>query len=198
MRAFPVGFSTPYAVSQAPPTGELVAATPLGKDQDGKNLVAYIVRTEDDAPQTPLRQAGNNNDPRAKQAAINPQQPRPQNKPGTSAQFIKPDDLLSRLERSQLEQLRLRNTDVTTDNEKLSDGAGHDLLPAYVYAKGPDGKQYALGVGKAFTLNDDSKTPEPLARQGASRAYAQAAGAYAHASGQDIAGNKANLLNLGL
>jgi hypothetical protein len=155
--------------------GDVVAATPLGRDENGKNLVAYIVRTEDEAPQYKLPNSlANSNTPKKsflsdtappidpasaqpKTKLQNPVQPKQET---TSAQFIKPDDLLSRLEQSQVNQLRERDNAIRNDTTKLNDGAGNALLTALIYNSGPDGRRYAVGVSAPLSTQQAIRDSE--------------------------------------
>ncbi|NDE91479.1 MAG: hypothetical protein EB059_10175 [Alphaproteobacteria bacterium] len=159
--------------------GELVAATPLGRDADGKNLIAYIVRTDDEAPAYKLPTGlANSNTPKksflsdaaAQSSAPTPpqvkteKQPAPKSyaAPNTSAQFIKPDDLLTRLEQSQVNQLRARDADIHNDTTALHDGNGNALLTSLIYSTGPDGRRYAVGVSAPLLTQHDSPETENI------------------------------------
>lgn len=163
------------------PTGEFVAATPLGRDADGKNLVAYIVRTDDAPPLPPLSQdTANGNDPKARllqqqnapnAAAQKVQQAQVKTAQDASAKdvaknpvgarFIKPQALLSSLQQAEVQHLGARDQAVKQDASNFSDGEGNSLITSFVYNEGPDGKRYAIGVAA------------PLLAQKASRTYKQ-------------------------
>lgn len=215
MSVFGVKTGTGFLSAQAPPQGELVATTPLGRDENGKNLVAYIIRTDEEAGINPraLNNA-NGNAQNAKaaaaagaaynKAAAPPDAPRPQipqNKNNTSARFVKPDALLSRLEQEQLDQLRARDAAIH-DEAAQNSAAPESLLTSFVYDKGPDGKRYAVGVSAPLIAQNSSKesaskAPPPLP-SGTLNPYVQASLAYRHSSNQDASGPKAGLLDKAL
>lgn len=220
MRAYSLG-NYPYsAYSQAPPPGELVAATPLGKDENGKNLVAYIMRTEEEVslPLSARKQNANSNSPFAEKTVANPRtqtapqaQPLPQQQAQqqtpvqaqnaaraySAARFIKPDELLTSLEQEQLAQLRARDADVNEDAQRLNDGGGDTLLTSFVYDQGPDGRRYAVGVAAPLLAQKAGlKNSETLQLpQGELNPYLQASLAYRHSATQDISGPRAGLFN---
>jgi hypothetical protein len=158
MSAIPFVSRPLSAPSYAPPAGELVAATPLGRDADGKNLTAYIVRSDTSPPPiTPIlpRSANANTPQDIAPEAINQDEAnqanerlkkQPRQKAETPARFVKPDYLLSNLEQAQLSQLRAREGDVTDDAQRLNDDKGNTLLTSLIYDRGPDGRNYAVGV----------------------------------------------------
>ena len=183
MSTFPIGTRSPLLYpnvtnpSELKP-GEVVATTPLGRDENGKNLVAYIVRTDEEVPAYKLpNNLANGNTPKKSflsdaaaqqelllQAQLKSkiEKPVPQKtsvkNETTSAQFIKPDDLLSRLEQSQLDQLRARDNAIRADNTALDDGAGNALLTSLIYSRGPDGRRYAVGVSAPLLTQKEAQT----------------------------------------
>ena len=205
MSTFPIGTRSPLLYPNVTNPGELkpgevVATTPLGRDENGKNLVAYIVRTEEDVPAYKLpNNLANGNRPKKSflsdaatqqellaQAQLQTKQDKPPGKisnaypnnknSDTTAQFIKPDDLLSRIEQSQVNQLRARDEAIRTDSTVLSDGVGNELLTSLIYYTGPDGRRYAVGVSTPLLtqkkvqadsaeVEDDTATPEGRASQ---------------------------------
>ncbi len=215
MSTFPVGIRSPLLYPNVINSGELkpgevVATTPLGRDADGKNLVAYIVRTEEEVPAYKLPNSSNSNTPKksflsdAATAAL--QQQTPQTKPKveqrvpsksetTSAQFIKPDDLLSRLEQSQVDQLRARNDAVRSDTTNLNDGAGNALLTSLIYNKGPDGRRYAVGVSAPLLTQSGSATPDPEAEETPTTPLGKATSAYRQSAYFNATDLRSGLLN---
>jgi hypothetical protein len=197
MSVFSVGLRPLNIQAQAPPQGELVAATPLGRDADGKNLVAYIVRTEDDAPAVdiPRRALANNNNP-AEKFQTNSQQAQKQTRQESAARFIRPDPLLSRMEQAQVDQLRARDDDVTNDDANAP-------LESYVYQSGPDGRRYAVGAAAALLaqkIGQDtapSKAPpsSPEAQKALQDARLYATSAYRQMAGYDAQGPRASLID---
>jgi hypothetical protein len=235
----PVGLRSPQSylsnANSSALQGEVVATTPLGRDADGKNLVAYIVRTEDEAPRfTPPKQANTNqannqsnnlnnfiqagqakeNSEKDKsKAAENFQNSFAQNKLAknnpTSALFIKPDQLLTRQEQAQLNQLRERDAEIKNDDTVLDDGDGNELLTAPIYATGPDGRRYVLGSGPPLLagtagnknqnsgLNSAYSNAFPL-QGGAENIYVKAAISYRHTSYNDYQGYSGGLIDRAL
>lgn len=189
MSTFPIGIRSPLLYPNVTNSGDLkpgevVATTPLGRDENGKNLVAYIVRTDEEVPAYKLpNNLANGNRPKksflsdkaAQQAQLNePQINSQQEKPApkrtepnsfsksntTSARFIKPDELLSRLEQSQLDQLRARDNAVRNDTTQLDDGAGNALLTALIFNTGPDGRRYAVGVSAPLRTQQEFQSTD--------------------------------------
>lgn len=207
MSAFSSGIRPLNATYPPQASGELVATTPLGRDENGKNLVAYIVRTEDEAPQFRAPQQANTNDPRARL------QDAPQRKAGQKnneppARFIRPDNLLSREHKAEVDHLRARDTAIREQAGELTDGDGESLLTSFVYATGPDGKRYVLGVGaplRAFTQSDEEKARRQpkkadgeavqLPLEGPENVRVRAAIAYRTTSYNDAAGARAGLID---
>jgi hypothetical protein len=202
MSVFPIKTIPGVFQAQAPPQGELVAATPLGKDADGKNLVAYIIRTDEEADiRARVLQNANSNNPNLKKQGVTQEPPpQPRAKSGTAARFIKPDIFLSQLEKEQLQQLRLRDANIREEADALDNGDSHSLITAFVYDKGPDGRRYAVGVAApliAQKQSTENKAPPPLP-SGQLNPYIQASLAYRHSSEQDATGPKAGLLDRAL
>jgi hypothetical protein len=194
-----------------PAASELVAATPLGRDAEGKNLTAYIVRTDGEAPAYSPPPRANNNAPvktRVQEVAAE-ETPKQRPAPATNPRFIKPDDLLTRSEKAEVEQLRARDADI---RKQSSEGG---LLSSYVYGNGPDNRRYILGVSAPLLREDTNKAeaetvseeepsntrsasrekPGLLLPQGSNNPYLQASLAYRANYHQDAAGHKAGLLD---
>lgn len=198
MSTFPVGTRSPLPYPNVTNSGDLkpgevVATTPLGRDENGKNLVAYIVRTEEEVPAYKLPNSSNSNTPKKSflsDAAVTQLQQQqaqtktkvdkePQQKSdATSAQFIKPDDLLSSLEQSQVDQLRARNVAVRSDTTALNDGDGNPLLTSLIYNTGPDGRRYAVGVSAPLLTKQAVSAPEPDGDASPMTAISRATSAY--------------------
>lgn len=192
-----------------------MATTPLGRDENGKNLVAYIVRTQDDPPAYKLPgQLANSNYPKKsflndaadditqqekliaptlKPAEKNRSQPYAN--PSSSASFIKPDELLSRLEQSQVNQLRIRNDDIRRDTTELNDGNGNALLTTFVYNTGPDGRRYAVGVSAPLLSRQTAKAPEANTTPTPATPSGRAANAYQQLAYVTEADFRSGLLN---
>lgn len=215
MSTFPVGTRSPLLYPNVTNSGDLkpgevVATTPLGRDENGKNLVAYIVRTEEEVPAYKLPNSSNNNTPKKsflsdaavtqlqqQQAQAKPKaekQPQPKSE-NTSAQFIKPDDLLSRLEQSQVDQLRARNEAVRTDTTALNDGDGNPLLTSLIYNTGPDGRRYAVGVSAPLLTKQGFSTPQADADETTSTAISRATSAYKQSAYFNATDFRSGLLN---
>lgn len=215
MSTLPVGIRSPLLYPNVTNSGdtkpaEIVATTPLGRDENGKNLVAYIVRTEEDVPAYKLPNSSNSNTPKKSflsDAAVTAlqqqtQSPKPkveQRVPpkteNTSAQFIKPDDLLSRLEQSQVDQLRARNDAVRNDKTDLNDGDGNALLTSLIYNTGPDGRRYAVGVSAPLLTKQPSAEPEAGADDPTATLQGKAASAYRQSAYYNATDLRSGLLN---
>lgn len=215
MSTFPVGIRSPLLYpnvtnSGEPKPAEIVATTPLGRDENGKNLVAYIVRTEEEVPAYKLPNSSNSNTPKKSflsDAAVTAlQQQAPQAKPkveqrippkseNTSAQFIKPDDLLSRLEQSQVDQLRARNDAVHSDKTDLTDGDGNALLTSFIYNTGPDGRRYAVGVSVPLLTKQPAAEPSPDGEELPSTPLGKATSAYRQSAYYNATDLRSGLLN---
>jgi hypothetical protein len=198
MAVFSVGSPTSPVQIQNPPPGELVAATPLGRDADGNNLTAYIVRDRTDAPRfaVPRPPLANNNDPKAKLAAKENSSEKTSAPPRgeTSARFIKPDALLSREEQAEVEQLRQR--DHAVRGEADEDAGNVALLTSYVYGAGPDGRRYALGVSAPLLLQNagpplKGSLPGPTVED----RHAKAAASYRALASTDASGERAAIID---
>lgn len=209
MSAFSSGIR-PFGATYSPQaSGELVATTPLGRDENGKNLVAYIVRTDEEAPTFKTPAQANANDPRAR--LQEGAQRKFQNKTETPARFIKPDNLLSREQKAEVDHLRKRDAEIRTQAEDLTDGNGEGFLTSFVYGAGPDGKRYVLGVGlplRAYGQSDEEKARKQpkkadgeavqLPPEGAENVHVRAAIAYRHTAYNDAGGPRAGLLDSNL
>lgn len=195
---FSVGsLSSPVQI-QNPPLGELVAATSLGRDAEGNNLTAYIVRDRNEAlcfalPRTPL---ANNNNPKERLAgkdAAGEKISAPL-RGETAARFIRPDALLSQLEQAEVDQLRQRDQDVRF--EATDDAANTALLTSYVYGSGPDGRRYALGVSAPLLLQNvgvplKGNLPGPSVEE----RHAKAAASYRALAGADASLDRAAIID---
>ncbi|MBY0428684.1 MAG: hypothetical protein K2Q32_05645 [Alphaproteobacteria bacterium] len=224
MSTFPIGTRSPLLYpnvtnpSDLKP-GEVVATTPLGRDENGKNLVAYIVRTDEEVPAYKLpNNLANGNTPKKSflsdtatqqellaQAQIKTKQDKtadnraPQRQTikneNTSAQFIKPDDLLSRLEQSQVDQLRARDDAVRADTTPLNDGAGHELLTSLIFNTGPDGRRYAVGVSAPLVTQQQSQPDHAATDEEPSSPTGKAVEAYKKSAYFNATDFRSGLLN---
>lgn len=200
-------------------SGEVVATTPLGRDENGKNLVAYIVRTEEEVPayKLPTNLANGNRPKKSFLSDAAPQDPlltEPPVKPRsdktpsattapsrsyesseTSAQYIKPDELLSRLEQSQVEQLRARDNAVRGDGATIDDGAGNALLTTLIYNTGPDGRRYAVGVSAPLLTAQQTDISESADDDEPASALEKAAQAYKKSAYYNSTDFRSGLLN---
>ncbi len=203
MKSLPVGIRSPTPYPNVPhasniPSGERVA-TPLGHDDHGKNLVVYIVRTEEDSPAYKQRgHLANGNTPEKsvlKNDETEKITPKPDSQRAapfesaknetTTACYITPDDLLSHLEQSRLNHLRARHDAIRKDTTPVNDGAGNTLLTSYVYNTGPDGRRYAVGISTPHPTSSEPSNAQPdevtLSPSGkAAQAYRQSS--YDHAA----------------
>src|ERR1700733_6593457 len=140
-----------------PPQGEVLAATPLGQDQEGTTLVAYIVRKEGDAASSRgAASSANTNDPKAKPAAnfeadLAQATTAAATAGGASAKFLKPDALLSRLEKAQVDHLRAREGAI---KKELTGDASSVSTGSFIYQTGPDGRNYVVGVATPLVLQN--------------------------------------------
>lgn len=147
MRPTPAGIN-PYIFSK--PTSlvdaQVLSQSPLGRDATGAHLTAYIVRSEEEAPSPNLKSSANTNSAHAAPAASFQENlvaaEQATYTPQTSARFIKPDHLLSRLEKAQVDHLRARDGAVKKEVKDIGGESGFSLI----YETGPDGRQYAVGV----------------------------------------------------
>jgi hypothetical protein len=149
---------------------QVLAATPLGKDAAGANLTAYIVRSDEEAPAPPAKNTANTNETSAPSAAsfaenlVASQQAVISGQ--TSAKFLKPDSLLTRLEKAQVDHLRARDTQI---KKEVSD-AKTTSSASFVYQSGPDGRNYIVGVAAPLVmpnadLADEGEVPKLSERE---------------------------------
>lgn len=200
-----------------------MAATPLGRDENGKNLVAYIVRTDEEAPRFALPQKNLANSNRAdaqkgtqplpdKEQALAlstgtappPRKgPPPSPHAETSARFITPEHMLSRMQHEQLAQLRAREADIREDADALEGNDTETLLTSFVFGEGPDGRRYILGVApplvaqRAAPAGSKAYAAQSL-YEGAENIHIRAANAYRSTHHNDAEGPKAGLIDRAL
>lgn len=198
-----------------------MAATPLGRDEHGKNLVAYIVRTDEEAPRfVPSAALANGNDPEEKlrgeklKAALVDEKNKDQKTKNSSslsqqalqqasARFITPDHLLSPRDQAAVDQLRSRDAAVKDDADALEENSAEIFLTSFVYGEGPDGKRYALGVSaplitQKYSKASESKNNPSPPPDGTENINIRAALAYRSSYYSDAQGPRAGLLDRSL
>jgi hypothetical protein len=144
------------------------------------------VRSDEEAPAPPTKNTANTNETSAPSAAsfaenlVASQQAVISGQ--TSAKFLKPDSLLTRLEKAQVDHLRARDTEI---KKEVSD-AKSATSPSFIYQSGPDGRNYIVGVATPLVMQNpdlaNEGEPERLTEQQHDRgihAYQEALG---HAS----------------
>ncbi|HVY12624.1 MAG TPA: hypothetical protein VHB73_03565 [Alphaproteobacteria bacterium] len=169
MRPIAIGNYPSFTETHAPSQGEVLATTSLGQDQQGANIVAYIVRKngEGSAQAQNKSSSANTNDPTARSAANFSadlaQTAAPAAASGTSARFITPDNLLSPLDKAKVNHLRTREGAVKKEVASLSDDDAKGL--SFVYETGPDGRPYVVGMATNLVLQNpgqNSDSPPPV------------------------------------
>jgi hypothetical protein len=182
------------ALSSSGRLGVVVDARPLADQQDGRQLVALQLKTIDQ------RDAQGQTASRVSGLALVPAEAG--EKPGSSRRTLalredraaaaRLPDRLSAEEQEAVERLRQRDAQVRQEETAHAAVAG-DLAGAvaYVYQRGPDGRQYAVGGSVGVHASVASGDPAELRRVGAR--LAAAASAATNPSAQDYA-----TLHLGL
>ncbi|MBI3419551.1 MAG: hypothetical protein HY053_05415 [Proteobacteria bacterium] len=162
MRPTAAGIYPYFVQPNAPPQGEPLAPLPSNE--------------EEAPPRAPS--SANTNDPKAKAAAtfsadLAQATATTATATGSSARFIKPDSLLTRLEKAQVEHLRARDAAIKKEATETT-GA-----PTFIYQTGPDGGNYAVGIATPLTLqNSLNNEPEDAPPALTERAFDRGLAAY--------------------
>ncbi len=170
--------------------GVVVAARPVAEPQDGRQLVALRLKTIDE------RDAQGQAATRVSGLAPQPAEALERSGPGRRALAAREDratpalarlpDRLSTAEQAMVERLRQRDAQVRQEEEAHAAVAGDLAGPIeYVYQRGPDGRQYAVGGSVGVQAIVSSGDPAELRRIGAK--LAAAATAPTSPSAQDLA-----------
>ena len=176
-----------------PAIGSLIAAGPsagagvvlgvqaLGEPRDGRQLVAIKVKTSEDGKAPPV------GGPRLEVAppeAVTGQRPALV-RSGVPASARGTDDL-SAEERAAVDRLRQRDQQVRQEEQAHAAVAGDLAGPiSYVYQRGPDGRNYAVGGSVPIKARSLTGDPQEMARLGAR--VSAAAQAATNPSGADLA-----------
>jgi len=177
--------------------GVVVSSQPIGEPENGRQLVALRIRegeqakaSAQDSPTNGLaaREAVGaakgpaNVQPNSETAT--PRQPDRQAAPSSSAARL-PDDL-SPTEKAAVSELQQRDQQVKQEEKAHAAVAGDLAGPInYIYQRGPDGRQYAVGGSVGISASTLSGDPEEAKRLGAR--IAVAANAATNPSAQDYA-----------
>lgn len=170
--------------------GVVVSAQPVGEARDGRQLMALKVKESasdrgETASSPPSASGGSNRSP----AGITPPDtdPRSTAAPASSsaASARLPVDL-SAAERADVTRLQQRDQQVRQEEKAHAAVAGDLAGPInYVYQRGPDGRQYAVGGSVGIQATNFSGDPAEAKRIGAR--MAAAANAATNPSAQDYA-----------
>ncbi len=162
--------------------GVVVSAQPISEPENGRQLVALRIR------ETERVQSGQRNDgvDAAGPAGTGPQAAQLAGRPETGPRSAKLPDELSPSERADVAKLQQRDQQVRQEEKAHAAVAGDLAGPInYVYQRGPDGRQYAVGGSVSLQAGNPSGDPEQ-ARRLAGR-MAAAANAATNPSAQDYA-----------
>lgn len=165
--------------------GLVVGAQAVGAPEDGRQLMALKIKSIDgdksaDAPPGPLsRQAGQADAAAAPSPVQQALDRRPPVRPDTATareSETRSYDRLSAEERSVVDRLRQRDSQVRQEEEAHAAVAGDLAGPiSYVYQRGPDGRLYAVGGSvpiKAQVLSGDPAEAKRLGARMAAAAHA--------------------------
>ena len=173
------------AAGPAGRAGVVLGAQALGEARDGRQLVAITVKTSEDGGAPPVGGA-----------RLEPARPLDERPAVTGAQpaLAKPRDPaaarggedLSAEERAAVDRLRQRDQQVRQEEQAHAAVAGDLAGPiSYVYQRGPDGRQYAVGGSVPIKARVLSGDPQEAASLGAR--VSAAAQAATNPSGADLA-----------
>jgi hypothetical protein len=167
--------------------GVVVSAQPIGEAEDGRQLVALRIREGEKANQIRAEQQ-----PSGTQAG----QTQPSNATADGRRASRPETdspLAARLstdlspsEKAAVARLQQRDQQVKQEEKAHAAVAGDLAGPInYVYQRGPDGRQYAVGGSVGISAQTRTGDPEEAKRLGAR--IAVAANAATNPSAQDYA-----------
>jgi hypothetical protein len=171
MRPTAAGIYPNFVQPNAPPPGEVPATSSY---VEGGDLVATVTRTKDDAVSRRAAAAyANVNKASDFSANLAEAQSSAYTPSSSSARFLKPDSLLSKMEKAKVDHLRTREEAIKkeTDQLKPADAAGL----SFVYETGPDGRNYIVGVATPLVLQTQMETndkPPALLEKEQDRGYA--------------------------
>lgn len=172
--------------------GVVVSAQPIGEPENGRQLVSLRIRegerTRDSRVNTDQTQTNTDQDSGARAAQANtPSRPQAISSAGpTSPSSVRQLTELSPSEKAAVTRLQQRDQQVRQEEKAHAAVAGDLAGPInYVYQRGPDGRQYAVGGSVGVSTSVTSGNPEDVRRQ-AGR-LAAAANAATNPSAQDYA-----------
>ena len=181
------------ALSGRGQAGVVVSAQPIGEEENGRQLVALKIREGEQAKATgqdsvtlgPLAASAKAAaDARANSQATDPRQADREAGPASSAARLRDD--LSPAEKAAVSELQQRDQQVKQEEKAHAAVAGDLAGPInYIYQRGPDGRQYAVGGSVGISASTLSGDPEEAKRLGAR--IAVAANAATNPSAQDYA-----------
>lgn len=171
--------------------GMVLGTRPVGPEQDGQQLVSVRMRAMDGRDSEGFRAPAT----KTPQPASPPTHRSPERTPDRLVPPVavaKPLDDLSPAEKQEVARLQQRDAQVKQEENAHAGGAGDLAGPIqYVYATGPDGRQYAVGGGVSIRAAAVTGDPLELRRMGAR--LAAAAHAAVNPSAQDLAAARSGL-----
>lgn len=177
------------SVISMPATGRMgvvVGATSVGETSDGKQRVVMHVKSR-----VPETESGANGTPSAPTAAALATQVPAPSSAGTAYEIRKPEiardpNDLTAEEKKAVDRLRQRDGQVRQEEQAHAGTAGSAAGPInYIFATGPDGRQYAVGGSVSVRLSNPSGDPAQYAQAAAK--LAAAANAATNPSAADLA-----------
>ena len=172
--------------------GVVVSARPIGEPENGRQLVSLRIREGERAREARLdadqARIGANQGASTRPVSANATAPTEAGQPAssTSPSSVRQLTELSPAEKAAVAKLQQRDQQVRQEEKAHAAVAGDLAGPInYVYQRGPDGRQYAVGGSVGVSISITSGDPEEAKRQ-AGR-LAAAANAAANPSAQDYA-----------
>lgn len=171
--------------------GVVVDARPLAPPQDGRQLVALQLKTVDQRDargQRASKVSGLATLPAEASERPGPSRRALATREDRAAAIARLPDQLSAAEKEALEQLGQRDAQVRQEEAAHAAVAGDLAGPiAYVYQRGPDGRDYAVGGSVGIQATIASGDPTELQRVGARLAAAATAAAKPSAEDRAVA-----------
>lgn len=168
--------------------GMVLGTRPVGPEQDGQQLVSVRMRAMDGKDSMGFRVPPTS-------GTAPPTQRTPEKAPNghiAPAAIAKSFDALSPAEKQEVARLQQRDAQVRQEENAHAGSAGDLAGPIeYVYATGPDGRQYAVAGGVSIRAAAVTGDPAELRRLGARLAVA--ANAAINPSAQDFAAARMGL-----